>query len=142
MNNMIKDFESFVNGEVNEGFVDNLAAAIDAGIQNFKLNRNSDKEAEAEMNRLMNGNKDVNPRMKMQTLVRLLVEESVSLARGYSWEKLFDKENRSAEGGIDHLKRYIRHIENIIPEIKNILDGVESGDYDENEHLRGRKYQR
>lgn len=141
MNNMIKDFESFVNEEVNEGFMGNFIDAIDAGIQNFKLNRNSDKEAEEELKRLMSGNKDVNPRMKMQTLVKILVEKSVSLARGYSWEKLFDKENRSAEGGIGHLKSCIRQIENIIPEIKNILDGVESGDYDEKEHLRGRKYQ-
>ena len=54
MNNMIKDFESFVNGEVNEGFIENFIDAVDAGIQNFKLNRNSDKEAEAEMKRLCN----------------------------------------------------------------------------------------
>ena len=138
---MIKDFESFVNGEVNEGFIENFIDAIDAGIQNFKLNRNSDKEAEAEMKRLMGGNKDVNPRMKMQTLVKLLVERAVSLARGYSWEKLFDKENTYAEGGMAHIEYRIEDIENILPEIKSILEGVKSGDYDEKEHLRGRKYQ-
>lgn len=138
---MIKDFESFVNGEVNEGFVDNLAAAIDAGIQNFKLNRNSDKEAEAEMSRLMNGNKDVSPRMKMQTLVRLLVDRSVSLARGYSWGKLFTETDTHNEGSIAYIEFRIEQIEKILPEIKGILEGIKSGDYDEKEHLRGRKYQ-
>jgi hypothetical protein len=138
---MIKDFESFVNGEVNEGFMGNFIDAIDAGIQNFKLNRNSDKEAEAEMKRLLSGNKDVNPRMKMQTLVKILVERSVALAKGYSWEKLFDDENSVSEGGLDYMKDRIKEIENILPEIKNMLDGVKNGEYIDKEHLRGNRYQ-
>ena len=42
---MIKKFENFVN----EGFLDNVFAGIDAGIGGYKANRRAEQAAEAEL---------------------------------------------------------------------------------------------
>lgn len=94
---MIKKFENFVNDSevVNEGFLDNIMAGIDAGIGAFKASRNAEKAADAELSDILNGRSDeFSNKVKMTALVKQLVERSAILADGFSYDKL-------AAGGVD-----------------------------------------
>lgn len=94
---MIKKFENFVNDSevVNEGFLDNVMAGIDAGIGAFKASRNAEKAADAELSDILNGRSDeFSNKVKMTALVKQLVERSAILADGFSYDKL-------AAGGVD-----------------------------------------
>lgn len=94
---MIKNFENFVNDSeaVNEGFLDNVMAGIDAGIGAFKASRNAEKAADAELSDILNGRSDeFSNKVKMTALVKQLVERSAILADGFSYDKL-------AAGGVD-----------------------------------------
>lgn len=94
---MIKNFENFVNDSeaVNEGFLDNVMAGIDAGIGAFKASRNAEKAADEELSDILNGRSDeFSNKVKMTALVKQLVERSAILADGFSYDKL-------AAGGAD-----------------------------------------
>ena len=94
---MIKNFENFVNDSeaVNEGFLDNVLAGLDAGIGAFKASRNAEKAADAELSDILNGRSDeFSNKVKMTALVKQLVERSAILADGFSYDKL-------AAGGVD-----------------------------------------
>ena len=138
---MIKDFESFINGEnidVNEGLVRNFIDAIDAGIQGFKLSRNSEKAVEDEAERMLSGKKEAATKTVMSILVKRLVEQSVWVAREYSWEKLFDK--TAALGGLDYVDNKLEKIEEIISKMREIMIGIEHGKIDERDHLTIDRY--
>ncbi len=95
---MIKKFENFVNDSeaVNEGFLDNVMAGIDAGIGAFKASRNAEKAADEELSDILNGRSDeFSNKVKMTALVKQLVERSAILADGFSYDKL-------ADGGVDN----------------------------------------
>jgi hypothetical protein len=138
---MIKDFESFINGEnidVNEGLIGNFIDAIDAGIQGFKLSRNSEKAVEDEAERMLSGKKETATKTVMSILVKRLVEQSVWVAREYSWEKLF---NETANlGGLDYVENKLEKIEDIISKMREIMDGIKNGKIDERDHLAIGRY--
>lgn len=121
---MIKKFENFVNDSeiVNEGFLDNVMAGIDAGIGAFKASRNAEKAADEELSDILNGRSDeFSNKVKMTALVKQLVERTAILADGFSYDKL-------ADGGIDN-DRYdldvmltrMEKIDNVISNLKALM---------------------
>ena len=121
---MIKKFENFVNDSeiVNEGFLDNVMAGIDAGIGAFKTSRNAEKAADEELSDILNGRSDeFSNKVKMTALVKQLVERTAILADGFSYDKL-------ADGGIDN-DRYdldvmltrMEKIDNVISNLKALM---------------------
>lgn len=117
---MIKNFENFVN----EGFLDSIAAGLGAGIGAFKANRNAEKAADDEMRAILNGDADeISDKVKMNALVKQLVERSAWLADGYSWETLTNEPGKP-KPGIYNAKGVmikIKRIEEILSGMKVIL---------------------
>jgi hypothetical protein len=113
---MIKNFESFVN----EGFLDSIAAGIDAGIGAFKANRSAEKAADEDLKHILNGESEVaSDKTKMHVLIKQLVERSAWLADGFSWDDI-TTENGSVTSVSTQLSR-IERIELILSEMKTIL---------------------
>lgn len=76
---MIKKFENFVN----EGFLDNVLAGIDAGISGYKANRRAEQAAEDELNDIMRGTSEVSVKTQMSVLMNRLLMRIVTLARNF-----------------------------------------------------------
>lgn len=124
---MIKNFESFVNGkeEVNEGFLHNVLSGIEAGIGAFKADRSAEKEADEEMKLALNTvggeSNEYSDKTKMTILVKQLVERSVLLADGFSWEKVI-KNPTDAE----LLRHRIETLGEILAKMEELLKGAEN----------------
>jgi hypothetical protein len=114
---MIKNFENFVN----EGFIDNVFAGIDAGIGAFKANKNAEKVADEEMQRVLDGGEgEANNEVKLTVLVKQLVMKSALLADKYSWDYLVEKPNSAKYMGVK-----IEELEEILSKMKEILMSFE-----------------
>ena len=113
---MIKNFESFVN----EGFLDSIAAGIDAGIGAFKANRSAEKAADEDLKHILNGKSEVaSDKTKMHVLIKQLVERSAWFADGFSWDDITNGDAGMHAVGL-HLRR-IERLEGILSEMKTIL---------------------
>jgi hypothetical protein len=110
---MIKKFENFVN----EGFLDNVFAGIDAGIGGYKANRRAEQAAEAELKDIMRGESDVNVETQMSVLLNRLLMRVVTLARNFendgkrNTEAYISQRLDSMEEIMDRLRELSRSIE-------------------------------
>ena len=115
---MIKNFENFVN----EGFIDNVFAGIEAGIGAFKANRNAEKAADEELSNILNGRSDeFSNKVKMTALVKQLVERSAMLADGFSYDKLADGGNSNDSYELDLMLSRMEKIDDVISNLKALM---------------------
>lgn len=111
---MIKKFENFVN----EGFIDNVFAGIDAGIGAFKANKSAEKVADEEMRRVLSGGEgEANDETKLTILVKQLVMKSALLADKYSWDYLLENPDNA-----EYMSLKIESLEEILAKMKEILN--------------------
>jgi hypothetical protein len=121
---MIKNFESFVNNSesVNEGFLENIVAGIDAGIGAFKANRNAEKAADKELSDILNGRSDeFSNKVKMTALVKQLVERSAMLADGFSYDKIMEGSEDNESYELDLMMARMEKIDEIISGLKSLM---------------------
>ena len=121
---MIKKFENFVNDSesVNEGFLDNVMAGIDAGIGAFKANRNAEKAADEELSDILNGRSDeFSTKVKMTALVKQLVERSAILADGFSYDKFVGVEVEEYRRALDVMLVRMEKIDDVIANLKALM---------------------
>ena len=112
---MIKKYEQFVN----EGFLENVFASIEAGIGAFKANKNADKALDREKDIALgnvSAEHEFDDETKLTLLVKNMVEWSVILADGCSWERIQEDEE---------FKRLfmfrLKSIEEITAELKELM---------------------
>ena len=118
---MIKNFENFVN----EGFLDNVLAGIDAGIGGYKANRRAEQAAEAELKNIMRGESDVNVETQMSVLMNRLLMRVVELARN------FEKDGkRNTKAYISQKLNNMEKIINRLGELSKSIDGSHEEDID------------
>ena len=121
---MIKKFENFVNDSeaVNEGFLDNVMAGIDAGIGAFKASRNAEKAADEELSDILNGRSDeFSNKVKMTALVKQLVERSAILADGFSYDKLAAGGDDDERFDLDIMLTRMEKIDEVISGLKALM---------------------
>ena len=121
---MIKKFENFVNDSevVNEGFLDNVMAGIDAGIGAFKASRNAEKAADEELSDILNGRSDeFSNKVKMTALVKQLVERSAILADGFSYDKLAAGKVDDERFDLDVMLTRMEKIDEVISGLKALM---------------------
>lgn len=121
---MIKKFENFVNDSeaVNEGFLDNVMAGIDAGIGAFKASRNAEKAADEELSDILNGRSDeFSNKVKMTALVKQLVERSAILADGFSYDKFVGVEVEEYRRALDVMLVRMEKIDDVIANLKALM---------------------
>lgn len=121
---MIKKFENFVNDSevVNEGFLDNVMAGIDAGIGAFKASRNAEKAADDELSDILNGRSDeFSNKVKMTALVKQLVERSAILADGFSYDKLAAGKVDDERFDLDVMLTRMEKIDEVISGLKALM---------------------
>ena len=121
---MIKKFENFVNDSeaVNEGFLDNVMAGIDAGIGAFKASRNAEKAADEELSDILNGRSDeFSNKVKMTALVKQLVERSAILADGFSYDKLAAGGDDDERFDLDVMLTRMEKIDEVISGLKALM---------------------
>lgn len=110
---MIKKFENFVN----EGLFDDLWGAIDAGISVFKTNRNAQKQADYEMDKILKGKEgDIDPNTQVAVLLKQLMERSSWLA-----DRILD--NKVVISNRTHIYE-IERIETILAKLREALEYV------------------
>lgn len=110
---MIKKFENFVN----EGFLDNILAGIDAGIGGYKANKRAEQAAEAELKNIMNGESDVNIETQMSVLMNRLLMRVVALARDFK-----NDGKRNTETYISHRLDSMEEIMKRLRELSKSID--------------------
>lgn len=121
---MIKKFENFVNDSeiVNEGFLDNVMAGIDAGIGAFKASRNAEKAADEELSDILNGRSDeFSAKVKMTALVKQLVERSAILADGFSYDKFAGVTVDEYKYALDVMLARMEKIDDVISNLKALM---------------------
>ena len=121
---MIKKFENFVNDSeiVNEGFLDNVMAGIDAGIGAFKASRNAEKAADEELSDILNGRSDeFSNKVKMTALVKQLVERTAILADGFSYDRLVEGGNDDDRYALDVMLTRMEKIDEVISGLKALM---------------------
>lgn len=121
---MIKKFENFVNDSeaVNEGFLDNVMAGIDAGIGAFKASRNAEKAADAELSDILGGRSDeFSTKVKMTALVKQLVERSAILADGFSYDKFVGVKSDDYQYALDVMLARMEKIDDVIANLKALM---------------------
>lgn len=112
---MIKKYEQFVN----EGFIENVIASVEAGIGAFKANKNADKALDQEKYIAfgnVSANHEFSNETKLTLLVKNMVEWAVLLADGCSWEKIQDDEESK-----EMFMLRLESIEEITAELKELL---------------------
>ena len=113
---MIKNYEDFVN----EGFLDNLASGINAGIGAFKANKSAEKAADRDLEDILSGRSEVaSDKTKMHVLIRQLIDRSVLFADQFSWDDITNGDAGMHAVGL-HLRR-IQRLEATLSEMKTIL---------------------
>lgn len=110
---MIKKFENFVN----EGFLDNVFAGIDAGISGYKANRRAEQAAEDELKDIMRGESDVNIETQMSVLMNRLLMRVVSLARNF--------ENDGKRNTETYISQRLDSMEQIMNRLRELSKSVE-----------------
>ena len=112
---MIKNFENFVN----EGFWDNIGAAVDAGMQGYKINKSVEKAADEEQEKLISGRlrTKISKKLQMTRVIELLFNRVSWMASGFSYEK--DTQDTSLMEG------RIESIEELIAKLKELLNSKE-----------------
>lgn len=110
---MIKNFENFVN----EGFLDNVFAGIDAGISGYKANRRAEQAAEDELKDIMRGESDVNIETQMSVLMNRLLMRVVSLARNF--------ENDGKRNTETYISQRLDSMEQIMNRLRELSKSVE-----------------
>ena len=121
---MIKKFENFVNDSetINEGFLDNVMAGIDAGIGAFKASRNAEKAADEELSDILNGRSDeFSAKVKMTALVKQLVERSAILADGFSYDKFAGVTVDEYKYALDVMLARMEKIDDVISNLKALM---------------------
>ena len=110
---MIKKFENFVN----EGFLDNVFAGIDAGIGGYKANRRAEQAAEAELKDIMRGESDVNVETQMSVLLNRLLMRVVTLARNF--------ENDGKRNSETYISQRLDSMEQIMNKLRELSKSIE-----------------
>lgn len=110
---MIKKFENFVN----EGFLDNVLAGIDAGIGGYKANRRAEQAAEAELEDIMRGESKVNVETQMSVLLNRLLMRVVTLAR--------DFENDGKHNTEGYISQKLDSMEEIMKKLRKLSKSIE-----------------
>ena len=110
---MIKNFENFVN----EGFLDNVLAGIDAGISGYKANRRAEQAAESELRDIMRGESTVDVKTQMSVLMNRLLERIVTLARNFEHD---GKHNTEA-----YISQRLDSMEKIMSKLRELSKSVE-----------------
>lgn len=110
---MIKKFENFVN----EGFLDNVLAGIDAGIGGYKANRRAEQAAEAELEDIMRGESKVNIETQMSVLLNRLLMRVVTLARNFE-----NDGNHNTEG---YISQKLDSMEEIMKKLRKLSKSIE-----------------
>ena len=112
---MIKKYEQFIN----EGFIENVIASVEAGIGAFKANKNADKALDHEKDIAL-GNvtskHEFSDETKLTLLVKNMVEWAVLLADGCSWEKIQEDEEFK-----EMFMLRLEAIEEITAELKELM---------------------
>jgi hypothetical protein len=116
---MIKKFENFVN----EGFLDNVFAGIDAGIGGYKANRRAEQAAEAELKDIMRGESDVNVETQMSVLLNRLLMRVVTLARNF--------ENDGKRNTEAYISQRLDSMEEIMDRLRELSRSIEVSNEDE-----------
>lgn len=110
---MIKNFENFVN----EGFLDNVLAGIDAGISGYKTNRRAEQAAESELRDIMRGESTVDVKTQMSVLMNRLLERIVTLARNF--------ENDGKHNTEAYISQRLDTMEEIMYKLRELSKSVE-----------------
>jgi hypothetical protein len=112
---MIKTFENFVN----ESFIENVFASVEAGIGAFKANKNADKALNKEKDFALaniSANHNFSDETKLTLLVKNMVEWAVLLADGCSWKKIQEDEEFK-----EMFMLRLEAIEEITTELKELM---------------------
>lgn len=110
---MIKNFENFVN----EGFLDNVLAGIDAGIGGYKANRRAEQAAEDELRDIMRGESEVNVKTQMSVLMNRLLMRVVTLARNF--------ENDGKRNSETYISQRLDSMEQIMNKLRELSKSIE-----------------
>jgi hypothetical protein len=110
---MIKKFENFVN----EGFLDNVLAGIDAGIGGYKANRRAEQAAEAELEDIMRGESKVNIETQMSVLLNRLLMRVVTLARNF--------ENDGKHNTEGYISQKLDSMEEIMKKLRKLSKSID-----------------
>jgi hypothetical protein len=116
---MIKKFENFVN----EGFLDNVLAGIDAGISGYKANRRAEQAAEDELNDILKGTSEVSVKAQMSVLMNRLLMRIVTLARNF--------ENDGKHNTKGYISQRLDSMEEIMDRLRELSRSIEVSNEDE-----------